>query len=164
MIVASYTCILSLVGYPIATLFSSDPAVLSAAGALWPAFCGFLATSGPFALMLGLLRGLGLQRSFALCVLGILWPVRYALVVGVANVGTANHHHGPDSDPHPNPGGRHARPGRRAQPHRRLALTHRDVRTPLTLTLALTTDAWLSPLATCVLLVSVMALARVACS
>ena len=59
--------------------------VLAAAYVLWPAFCGFLATSGPFALMLGLLRGLGLQRQYAACVLGVLWPVGSFLILGVAS-------------------------------------------------------------------------------
>ena len=84
VVVAVYTSLILAIGYPIATLFSGDDEVLHAASDLWPAFCTFLATSGPFAMLLGLIRGLGLQRPFAIIVATILWPVGAGLVIGVA--------------------------------------------------------------------------------
>ena len=47
---------------------------------MWPTFCAFLLVSGPFALVMGLNRGLGLQRANALCVLCVVWPVGAPLV------------------------------------------------------------------------------------
>jgi MATE family multidrug resistance protein len=68
-------------------LFTSDERVLGVSGAMWAWFCCFLASNGPFSVISGLNRGLGLQRENALCVLLILWPVGAPLVVlGASNV------------------------------------------------------------------------------
>ena len=72
-------------GPSFASLFSTDAAVHAAVAELWPSFCFFLFTSGPFALMLGLLRGLGLQKEFAMAVIFLLWPVGATLVIWVAH-------------------------------------------------------------------------------
>jgi MATE family multidrug resistance protein len=83
-VVGCYAAAVAAVGPHLAALFSADAAVLAAAAAMWPSFCGFLMISGPFAMMLGLIRGLGLQRQLALGVVGILWPLGGGLVLGVA--------------------------------------------------------------------------------
>ena len=59
---------------PLARLFTADPEVLRGAAQMWPSFCLFTLISGPFALVLGLNRGLGLTRQIAICVITILWP------------------------------------------------------------------------------------------
>ena len=56
-------------------LFSRDAAVLAAAAATWAPWCAFMLVSGVFALLLGLVKGLGLQRQMACLVVGVLWPV-----------------------------------------------------------------------------------------
>ena len=58
-------------GGMLARLFSTDPEVLLAAEDMWKWFCMFMLISGPFALLLGLNRGLGLQRATAACVIGL---------------------------------------------------------------------------------------------
>ena len=68
-------------GTLVAHQFTQDPRVLSEARLMWPWFCGLLLTNGPFGVISGLNRGLGLQRENAACVLLLLWPVGAPLVV-----------------------------------------------------------------------------------
>lgn len=61
-------------------LFSRDEQVLEAAYDMWPAWCFFMLISGAFALLLGLVKGLGLQRQMAALVVGVQWPLGTPLV------------------------------------------------------------------------------------
>ena len=60
--------------------FSQDAAVLAAAADMWPSWSLFLLVSGTFALTLGLVKGLGLQKQMATLVICVLWPVGAPLV------------------------------------------------------------------------------------
>ena len=82
--VLAYVALVFLSGDALARLFSTDEGVLASARAMWPWFCLFMCVSGPFALQLGLNRGLGLQRQNAICVVGVLWPLGAPLVLGWA--------------------------------------------------------------------------------
>lgn len=79
--VTSYVLAAHFTGSQLARLFSSDPAVLAGAAQMWPSFNLFLVVSGGFALLLGLNRGLGLQRHTAVCVAVIMWPLGCPLVL-----------------------------------------------------------------------------------
>jgi len=61
-------------------LFTRDAAVKASARHMWPDWCVFMLVSGAFALMLGVVKGLGLQKQLALLVLLLLWPVGAPLV------------------------------------------------------------------------------------
>lgn len=80
-----YTCTIFATGPLLTRLFSADPDVLEGASAMWPAFSLFMLISGPFALLLGLNRGLGLQRQTAYGVVALLWPVGAPLVFFAAH-------------------------------------------------------------------------------
>lgn len=81
IVVLLYAAVVWLCGDAIASLFSTDAEVLAHTRLMWPWFCPFLLVSGMFALMLGLTRGLGLQRATAIFVVSILWPVGAPLVL-----------------------------------------------------------------------------------
>ena len=79
--VGLYVAAMFVAGDALAALFSRDAAVLARTRVMWPWFCVFMLISGPFALMLGLNRGLGLQRATAACVLALVWPLGAPLVL-----------------------------------------------------------------------------------
>ena len=61
-------------------LFTHDEAVAAAAVDMWRDWCVFMLVSGGFALMLGLVKGLGLQKQLAVLVVLGLWPLGAPLV------------------------------------------------------------------------------------
>jgi len=79
-VVGAYVAAAFISGDLLVGLFSREPAVLTAAAATWSAWCVFLLTSGAFMLLLGLLKGLGMQRQLAVLVVCGLWPVGAPLV------------------------------------------------------------------------------------
>ena len=81
LVVLLYTALVWLGGDALAAMFTTDPAVLAATREMWPSFIVFMFISGPFAMMLGLNRGLGLQRANAACVIGLVWPLGAPLVL-----------------------------------------------------------------------------------
>ena len=83
--VAAYCVGVFVLGDALARCYSQDEAVLAAAAELWPAFCGFMLVSGHFGVAIGLMRGLGMQRFNATCVVLVLWPVGVPLVAWAAH-------------------------------------------------------------------------------
>ena len=79
--ICAYTFGVWVAGRSLARLFTRDAKVLAATAHMWPWFCAFMLISGPFALIIGLNRGLGLQRHNAACVLLLVWPVGAPLIL-----------------------------------------------------------------------------------
>ena len=79
--ICAYTFGVWVAGRSLARLFTRDAEVLAATAHMWPWFCAFMLISGPFALIIGLNRGLGLQRHNAACVLLLVWPVGAPLIL-----------------------------------------------------------------------------------